>query len=101
MGGGISLQQSSTTNQINGQPEFLKREMPEVEYHPPEIVRYRTAQWRGVQAKAVQIISHEPFEYIFEKPYHLLIAIEQGLGMTEKRPLRDCRHQRRATTPAS
>jgi AraC family transcriptional regulator len=78
MGGVISLQQSSTTDQTNGQPEFLKREIPAVEYHPSEIVRYRTAQWRGVQAKAVQIVSHEPFEYSFEKPYHLLIAVEQG-----------------------
>jgi AraC family transcriptional regulator len=31
-----------------------------------------------VQAKTVQIINHEPFEYSFKQQCHLLIAIEQG-----------------------
>ena len=35
--------------------------------------------WRGVQAKTVQIISHEHFEYSFKQQCHLLVAVEQGV----------------------
>src|SRR5215470_11145034 len=44
-----------------------------------EIVRYRTASWQGIDAKTVQIINLEPFEYRFKQQCHLLIAIEQGI----------------------
>src|SRR5262245_46800476 len=44
-----------------------------------EIVRYRTASWQGIDAKTVQIINLEPFEYRFKQQCHLLIAIEQGV----------------------
>jgi AraC family transcriptional regulator len=60
-------------------PEFVASELPTVDFSPAEIVRYRTAHWRGVQANTVQIISHEPFEYSFRQEYHLLIAVEQGV----------------------
>ena len=53
-------------------------ELPAVDFSPAEVVRHQTAHWRGVQAKTVQIISHEPFEYSFKQQCHLLIAIEQG-----------------------
>jgi AraC family transcriptional regulator len=46
---------------------------------PAEIVRHRTAHWRGVQAKTVQIISHEHFEYSFQQQCHLIVAVEQGV----------------------
>jgi len=61
------------------QPELVASELPTVDFSPAEIVRYRTAHWRGVQANTVQIISHEPFEYSFRQEYHLLIAVEQGV----------------------
>jgi len=32
-----------------------------------------------VQAKTVQIISHEHFEYSFKEQCHLLVAVEQGV----------------------
>ena len=60
-------------------PELVASELPTVDFSPAEIVRYRTAHWRGVQANTVQIISHEPFEYSFRQEYHLLIAVEQGV----------------------
>lgn len=60
-------------------PELVATELPTVDFSPAEIVRYRTAHWRGVQANTVQIISHEPFEYSFRQEYHLLIAVEQGV----------------------
>jgi AraC family transcriptional regulator len=60
-------------------PELVASELPTVDFSPAEIVRYRTAHWRGVQANTVQIISHEPFEYSFRQKYHLLIAVEQGV----------------------
>src|SRR5580704_15356015 len=60
-------------------PELVASKLPTVDFSPAEIVRYRTAHWRGVQANTVQIISHEPFEYSFRQEYHLLIAVEQGV----------------------
>jgi AraC family transcriptional regulator len=54
-------------------------EIPTVDFLPAEIVRYRTAQWRGLYAKTVQLISHEQFEYRFKEQFHLLIAVEQGV----------------------
>ena len=60
-------------------PEALRRPLPAVEFFPAEIVRHRTAHWRGVQAKTVQIISHEHFEYSFKQQCHLLVAVEQGV----------------------
>ena len=60
-------------------PELLRRELPTVDFFPAEIVRHRTAYWRGVQAKTVQIISPEHFEYCFKEQCHLLIAVEQGV----------------------
>jgi AraC family transcriptional regulator len=60
-------------------PELVASELPTVDFSPAQIVRYRTAHWRGVQANTVQIISHEPFEYSFRQEYHLLIAVEQGV----------------------
>ena len=60
-------------------PELVVSELPTVDFFPAEIVRHRTAHWRGVQANTVQIVSHEPFEYSFKQEYHLLIAVEQGV----------------------
>jgi AraC family transcriptional regulator len=54
-------------------------ELPTVDFHPAEIVKHQTAHWRGVQIKTVQLISHEPFEYSFKQPCHLLVAVEQGV----------------------
>jgi len=54
-------------------------EMPTVDFAPAEIVRYRAAQWHGVYATTVQLISHEQFEYRFKEQFHLLIAVEQGV----------------------
>jgi AraC family transcriptional regulator len=53
--------------------------LPTVQFSPAAIVRHRTAHWRGVLAKTVQIISHEHFEYRFKQQCHLLIAVEQGV----------------------
>src|SRR5215468_2370791 len=49
-----------------------------VEFLPPEVVRHQTAEWRGLQAETIQIISHAHFEYSFQQQRHLLIAVEQG-----------------------
>jgi AraC family transcriptional regulator len=76
-------------------------ELPSVDFSPVEVVRHQTAHWRGVQVKTVQIINHEPFEYGFQQPCHLLIAIEQGARydgelLVEGLPtstLRNCSHK--------
>jgi AraC family transcriptional regulator len=53
--------------------------MAGLEFSPAEIVRHRTAYWRGLRAESIQIISHKPFEYSFQQQYHLLISVEQGV----------------------
>jgi AraC family transcriptional regulator len=76
----ISLLQNPNASAIGAfPPEALRRPLPAVEFFPAEIVRHRTAHWRGVQAKTVQIISHEHFEYSFKQQCHLLVAVEQGV----------------------
>jgi hypothetical protein len=76
----ISLHQDPNASAIGAfPPEALRRPLPAVEFFPAEIVRHRTAHWRGVQAKTVQIISHEHFEYSFKQQCHLLVAVEQGV----------------------
>jgi hypothetical protein len=76
----ISLHQNPDASAIGAPPpEPLRRPLPAVEFFPAEIVRHRTAHWRGVQAKTVQIINHEHFEYSFKQQCHLLVAVEQGV----------------------
>lgn len=50
----------------------------EVRFAPTGIVRRQAAQWRGLQAETVQVINHQPFEYRFRAPCHLLIASERA-----------------------
>src|SRR5262245_43758871 len=59
--------------------EPVARRLPTVQFSPSAIVRHRTAHWRGVLAKTVQITSHEHFEYRFKQQCHLLVAVEQGV----------------------
>ena len=68
----VSTDEVSAADPIDGR-------MPTIDFFPAEVVRHRTARWRGVRAKTMQIINHEPFEYRFKQQYHLLIAVEQGV----------------------
>jgi AraC family transcriptional regulator len=60
-------------------PEVLNHQMPALAWSPAGIIRHRTAQWHGLQVRAVQFISHEPYEYRFKEQCHLLVAVEQGV----------------------
>jgi hypothetical protein len=62
-----SDQHRSSSRTVPSQPELVASELPTADSSPTEIVRYRTAHWRGVQATSVQIISHEPFVYSFRQ----------------------------------
>jgi hypothetical protein len=70
--------ESVSTDEVSAL-ELIDGRMPTIDFFPADIVRHRTARWRGVHAKTMQIINHEPFEYRFKQHYHLLIAIEQGV----------------------
>src|SRR5215813_677790 len=61
-----------------GSPEQATTSSLMVDFLPAEIVRHRTASWRGLRADAIQLISCERFEYSFRYEQHLLIAIEHG-----------------------
>lgn len=61
------------------QHELSLQLVPTIDFLPSDIVRHQTASWRGIQAKTVQVISLEPFEYRFKQQCHLLIGIEQGV----------------------
>ena len=51
---------------------------PMLAFSPAEAVKHRMADWGGVQAETIQIISHDYFEYSFQQGRHLLVAVEQG-----------------------
>jgi AraC family transcriptional regulator len=48
-----------------------------VRFGPSEITRRQVASWCGMHADAVQVTRHEPFEFSFRAPYHLLVAYER------------------------
>src|SRR5262245_5617003 len=60
-------------------PALIDGRMPTIDFFPADIVRHRTARWRGVRAETMQIINHEALEYRFRQQCHLLIAVEQGV----------------------
>ncbi len=45
---------------------------------PADIARCRSAAWQGLGADSVQVTRHEPFEYEFRAPFHVLIAYERA-----------------------
>src|SRR5437899_10073162 len=47
-----------------------------VDSSPSEIGRRHSAAWSGLQVETVQVVRHQPFEYGFRAPCHLLIAAE-------------------------
>jgi AraC family transcriptional regulator len=51
---------------------------PVVDIAPPSIALHQVAAWDGIQAENVEIIRHEPFDYEFTGPRHLLTATERA-----------------------
>jgi AraC family transcriptional regulator len=47
-------------------------------FAPPTIVRQQTAAWNGTHVDNVELVQHEPFDYVVEGPNHLLIASERA-----------------------
>jgi AraC family transcriptional regulator len=45
---------------------------------PPTIIRRQSADWGFVQAEHMEVIRHEPFDYEFKGPRHMLIASERA-----------------------
>jgi AraC family transcriptional regulator len=50
-----------------------------VKISPQHAVARRGEAWRGIAAEIVQATCHEPVEYRFKAPVHLLIVYEQGV----------------------
>jgi AraC family transcriptional regulator len=75
----ISSQQSgrALANSLSSR-DPLASDRPTVAFHPAEVVRRQTADWRSVQVETIQIISRDYFEYSFQRARHLLVAVEQG-----------------------
>jgi hypothetical protein len=69
-------------------PDLILGQMPTIDFFPADVVRHRTARWRGVRARTMQIVNHAPVEYRFKQQYHLLIAVEQGVYGNRDRPAR-------------
>src|SRR5262249_40581754 len=70
--------ESGSTDEVSS-PDLIHGRMPTIDFFPADVVRHRTARWRGVRAETMQIINQEALEYRFKQQYHLLIAIEQGV----------------------
>lgn len=51
---------------------------PAPSLRPADIARRQSAAWSGLGADSVQVTRHEPFEYEFRAPFHLLIAYERA-----------------------
>lgn len=51
---------------------------PIVLFNPDNIVRRRSASWRGFSAEIIQAVEQRPFEYGFRAQCHLLIATERA-----------------------
>jgi AraC family transcriptional regulator len=51
---------------------------PSVAFSPPEIVRRRHAQWRGLAVETVDVTRTIPFDYGLTSSSHLLIASERA-----------------------
>src|SRR5260221_11365399 len=45
---------------------------------PADIARRQSMAWPGLGADNVQVTRHDPFEYEFRAPFHLLIASERA-----------------------
>jgi len=45
---------------------------------PADIARRQSMAWPGLSVDNVQVTRHEPFEYGFRAPFHVLIAYEHG-----------------------
>src|SRR4029077_18014471 len=69
--------ESVSTDEVSA-PDLIDGRMPTIDFFPADLVRHGTARWRGVRAKTMQIINHEPFESRFKQQYPLLMAVEQG-----------------------
>lgn len=52
-----------------------------VKISPQHAVARRSEAWGGITAEIVQATSHEPLEYRFKAPVHLLIVHEQGVRL--------------------
>ena len=52
--------------------------VPIVNFTPPDITRRHSAAWEGMHADTAQVVRHQPFDYSFHGPYHLLIAYERA-----------------------
>jgi AraC family transcriptional regulator len=48
-----------------------------LDLNPPDIARRHLMVWNGMHADTVQVVRHEPFEFGYRGPYHLLIAAER------------------------
>jgi AraC family transcriptional regulator len=58
---------------------MLEPSLPRVTINPAEIVKRRTASWRGVRAEIVQFNGEEPIEYEYRSPFPLFIACQRAL----------------------
>jgi AraC family transcriptional regulator len=71
------LSEGHTSNEsyMAAAPQIVEPQV--VDFNPPEITRRHLMVWNGMHADTVQVIRHEPFEFNFRGPYHLLIAAER------------------------
>jgi AraC-like DNA-binding protein len=49
-----------------------------VQFGPPDVAHRHLAEWNGIQADTVEIVSREPYEYGFKASHHLLIMSEHA-----------------------
>ena len=65
--------------------------MPQIALTPPAIAQRHGVDWGLIRPEQVDVIRHEPFDYEFKGPRHLLIASERAERATARRCSMGCR----------
>lgn len=60
------------------EPTHPDSPLPTLRLRPADTAERQTMAWRGLTIENIQMGRHEPFEYEFHAPVHMLIAYERG-----------------------
>lgn len=60
------------------EPAHSDSPLPALRLRPADIAERQTVTWRNLSIENIQTVRHEPFEYEFHAPVHMLIAYVRG-----------------------
>ena len=78
---GCNPVESVSTDEVSA-PDLFDGRMPTIDFFPADVVRDRTARWRGVYAKTMQVINHVGDPHVDHLPERLLVRCDDDHGMS-------------------